>query len=120
MHFGLWDFDPPEWSVRPIYHALSLMTRNSKTGDMVYRCDSSHSDWVKAARIGNNLFWVNLGEKETRITVNGSVRLRETRGMREMDLTHDRDCSQPLVVGPDQSFVAPAKSFGMAILALQK
>ena len=120
MHFGLWDFDPPEWSIRPIYHALSLMTRNSNAGDMVFRCDSSHPDWVKGARIGDRLFWVNLGEEATRITVNGKMRLRDVRGMTEAALTHDRDCSQPLEIGPDQSFNAPAKSFGMAVLALQK
>lgn len=120
MHFGLWDFAPPEWPVRPIYHALALVTRNSKAGDMVFRCNSSHPDQVKAARIGSKLFWVNLGETETRITVNGKLRVRETRGMTEIDLVHDRDCSHLLPVAPDQSFAAPAKSFGMATLALQK
>ncbi|MCK5862899.1 MAG: hypothetical protein KAH38_10460 [Candidatus Hydrogenedentes bacterium] len=120
MHFGLWDFDPPQWSVRPIYHALALMTRNSKAGDMVFRCDSSHTDWVKGARIGNRLFWVNLGEEKTEITVTGKIRLREVRTITETVLTHDRDCSYPLPVDSKQSFIAPAKSFGVAILSLQK
>lgn len=120
MRFGLWDFDPPTWPVRPIYHALTLMTRNSKAGDMVYRCESSHPDWLKAARIGNKLFWVNLGEADTPLTIDGKMQVRKVTAMMEANLTHDRDCSRSLEIASGRSFVAPAKSFGMAVMALQK
>ena len=119
MGFGLWDFDPPEWPVRPVYHALALMTRNSNAGDPVYRCDSSHPDWFKAARIGDRLFWVNLGTEATQVMLEGDVVLDSVRVLTEEALTHDRDCSQPLALASQHSFVAPPEAFGMAVLQSQ-
>ncbi len=116
MRFGLWDFDPPTWPVRPVYHALALMTRNSRTGDTVYRCDSSHPDWLKAARIGDRLFWVNLGDVPTRVTITGDAVVHEVRALTEDVLTHDRDCSYPLAIETGRHFMAPAKAFGVARL----
>ena len=120
MRFGLWDFEPPAWPVRPVYHALALMTRNSKTGDPVYRCDSSHPDWLKASRIGDRLFWVNPGKTSVRVTVEEDAVVREAWALTENALTHDRDCSYALPVEDGRSFIVPANAFGMAVLAMEQ
>ena len=120
MRFGLWDFDPPTWPVRPVYHALALMTRNSSAGDPVYRCDSSHPDWLKAARIGDRLFWANFSDAAVRVTIEGDAVVREARALTEDALTHDRDCSQALDVAAGRSFIVPADAFGMAVLTLEQ
>ncbi|HDP33700.1 MAG TPA: hypothetical protein ENN29_01170 [Candidatus Hydrogenedentes bacterium] len=120
MRFGLWDFDPPQWPVRPIYHALALMTRNTNAGDAVYRCHSSHPDWVKAARIGNHLFWVNLGENETLLTVSGGALISEAFAITEKDLVHDRECARPLQPQSAHQVAVPAHSFGLLSLKMQR
>lgn len=115
MRFGLWDFDPPEWPVRPIYHALALMTRHTKTGDAIYRCDTSHPDWVKAARVGDHVFWVNLSEAAVTLRLAGAS-ISEVRAHTETTLTHDRDCARVLTLDNKSTFVAPERSFGVAAL----
>ena len=115
MRFGLWDFDPPEWPVRPIYHALALMTRHTSAGEVIYRTASSHPDWVKAARVGRKLFWVNLAEGPIPVSVSGAS-LHEVRAYTEDALTHDRDCSLALILENDGVFSAPPRSFGMAVV----
>lgn len=114
MRFGLWDFDPPTWPVRPIYHALALMTRHTNAGDPIYRCDASHPDWIKAARVGERLFWANLSEAAVPIRFSG-VTARALRVLTEQALTHDRDCARTLTLDQN-TFTAPPRSFGVAIL----
>lgn len=109
MRFGLWDFGAP-WRVRPIYHAVAAFCRNTSAGDSVWRCDSSESDWVKAARVGETLFWVNLAEAPMEIRVEG-FQANTVRIMTEDTLEGDRECGI-LIPFENGHFAAPPKSFG--------
>jgi hypothetical protein len=110
MRFGLWNFGDRGWSVRPVYHAVAAFTRNTRAGDRVYRCESTHPHTIRAVRVGDTLFWVNLSDRETPVRLRG-FRPAWMHIYTEDSLEGDRECGlrQPL---RRNAFTAPPKSFG--------
>lgn len=113
MHFGLWNFADRGWAVRPIYHVVTSFCRNTEPGDPVWKCVSTHPDWVKGVKAGNTLFWVNLSDTETPIEIRGFTP-KTLRIMTETTLTGDRECGSVVEGAEAACFAAPPKSFGYA------
>jgi len=112
MTYGLWGFKDTNWQVKPVYHAMAMFTRLAEGGDAVRMCKSSHPNHVKAALVGDVLFWVNLSEQSVEVTIKG-FDSREVRIMDESTIHGDRECG--VVVEPDaRRFTAPPMSFGFA------
>lgn len=113
MTYGLWAFEGDDWAVRPVYHAMGMFTRLTEAGDSVRRCQSSQAGRVKAAFVGNTLFWVNLGQEPAAVTVHGCA-AREVRVMEKKTLQGDRHCGVVLKLNSPPRFTAPPASFGYA------
>lgn len=110
MRYGLWDGESEDWRPRPVYHAWAMLTRLTKRGDAVRTVASSAAHAVKAAVVGERLFWVNEQDGEMAVRVEGY----DSGGGRvftEGALSGDRDASQPFAAA-DGAFVAPPRSFG--------
>jgi hypothetical protein len=112
MNYGLWNFKDDQWKPRPVYHAWSMFTRLTESGDRVKRCVSSHSRLVKGAYVNRMFFWVNQSEWPVEIVVKG-VELKETRVMTESTLLGERECGEVRTV-ENGCFSAPPMSFGYA------
>lgn len=113
MGFGLWNFADRDWGIRPVYHSMANFMRHTKAGDTVFRCESAHPAYVRAARAGDTLFWVNLHDQPVEVTLAGfdakSVRIHT-----EDTLAGDAECGT-LVESPGNAFTAPPLSFGYAL-----
>jgi hypothetical protein len=70
MNYGLWDFGG-DWPVRPVYHAWAALTRRTEPGMPVHRVASSHPNRLKAAVVGDTLYWVNRGHDDVRVELVG-------------------------------------------------
>jgi hypothetical protein len=68
MEWALWDYDG---KLRPVYHAAALMMREMRPGMPVYPVKSDAPGTVRAVRVGDGLFWVNLAPHSVEITVKG-------------------------------------------------
>lgn len=113
MNFGLWNFADRGWSPRPIYHVVANFCRNTEAGDPVWKCLSTHPDWVKGVKAGETLFWVNLSDAPTRIEIQG-FEPRTLRIMTEDTLSGDRECGAVIEGSESSRFTAPPRSFGYA------
>jgi hypothetical protein len=118
MELGLWDFDTFGETARPVYHALANFTRNTTPGDPIRRVTSSASSTLKAARVGDTLFWVNFAETEARVRVEG-VNLASVHGYTEPLLENDWECAEVIPVLDHSAFTAPPRSFGRATIKTQ-
>jgi len=112
MNYGLWNYKDRGWQVRPVYHAWAALCRLTEPGDAVYRCDSTAPAHVLAARIGDNLFWVNRADASAKIHITG-MPLTTARILTETTLLGDRESGTetPITEG---TFTAPPQSFGYA------
>ncbi len=96
--------------MRPVYTAWANLTRYTKTGDTVYRCDSSASGQVLAVRVGDTLFWVNQADRPVQVKAFGA-NPRAAHAYTESTITGDRECGITLDV-QDGLWNLPAESFG--------
>jgi len=112
MNYGLWDFKDNNWKPRPVYHAFAMFSRLTEAGDRVRKCTSSHPGHVLAAVVGDTVFWVNQGDQEAEIRIEGMT-LVEVRIMTEETLEGDRECGVAHKLDA-QRFTAPPSSFGYA------
>lgn len=113
MNCGLWNFGDRQWSIRPIYHVIAAFCRNTAPGDPVWRCRTTHPDWVKAAKVGDTLFWVNLSDTAVQVEVQGSIP-KSVRILSEDTLAGDRECGVKVEYAGPAGFSAPPRSFGYA------
>ena len=110
MQYGLWNYHDD--TLRPVYYATSLFTRNTEKGAPVYPCVSSAEKIVRATVIGNELFFVNKASNSAKIKINGR---RVGDGNVFTQTTVD---AQQLTDGDSlkkgwfSTFVLPPKSFG--------
>lgn len=110
MNYGLWEYKDDNWRIRPVYHAMANFSRFTERGDRVLRCESSHPNHVDAAMINDTLFWVNKGEQEVQVTLEGRD-LTEGRVYTESSVYGDEECGEVVAV-EDGGFTAPHMSFG--------
>jgi len=91
-----------------------MFTRLTDAGDAVRKCTSNQPAHVKAALVGNTLFWVNESSSMAEITIKG-FDAREVRIMEENTIEGDRECGVVMKLDPDNPhFTAPPMSFGYA------
>lgn len=109
MNYGLWNFKDRDWSVRPVYHAWSMLTRHTRAGDRVVRCETSHP-LLQAALVGGTLFWVNQHTAPLRVSIEGFAG-RELRRMCAETLSGDRETGVHETLDGAE-FTAPARGFG--------
>ena len=112
MNYGLWDFKDNDWRVRPVYHVWSDFCRATQGGERVYRCISSHPGRVRAARVGDTLFWVNHSDDSVEVKFVGAE-AKAVQVFAENSLHGDRECGER-TMKPISSFNAPPQSFGHA------
>lgn len=110
MNYGLWNFKDRNWAVRPVYTAWSNLTRHTKTGNTVYRCDSTAPGYVLAVRVGDTLFWVNQADLPVQARILG-VDPVSAHAYTESTLSGDRECGIT-IDSKDSIWPLPAKSFG--------
>lgn len=110
MNYGLWNFKKQNWGVRPVYTAWANLTRHTKTGDAVYRCESSAPGHVDAARVGKVLFWVNQADRPVQVQLQGAEP-RSAHAYTESTLSGDRECGIT-IESKDGLWPLPALSFG--------
>lgn len=110
MNYGLWNYKEDNWKVRPVYHAWANFTRETEAGERVLRVDSTHPRHLKAAVVGDTLFWVNTSDQTIPVKVVGKV-TGKVRIQTEATLQGDRESGtlEPLQGG---GFTAPPQSFG--------
>jgi len=112
MLFGLWNYKDRDWGIRPVYHSMASLCRLSETGDVVYRCTTTQPD-VKAARVGNTLFWVNGSATAKHIQVKG-FSIKSANIMAEDTLFGERECGITEINFTHNTLHVPAQSFGSA------
>jgi len=115
MHFGLWNYKDRNWSVRPVYHCVANFCRLTEPGDVVVKCKSTCPEYVKAALVGDTLFWVNMNSKAVEVRIAGR-KVEKLCIMTEKSLHGDRECGQFLERPKYNKFNAPLMSFGYAIV----
>jgi len=111
MHFGLWNYKDNDWKIRPVYHSVANFCRLTEPGDTVVRCESTNPNHVKAALVGNTLFWVNITEKAAEVTISGRS-IENLCIMTEDTLIGDRECGKTLESPKNNKFNTPPMSFG--------
>jgi len=114
MLFGLWNYKDRDWAVRPVYHSMASFCRLTEMGDTVYRCITTQPD-VKAARVGDVLFWVNGSATPKKIKLKG-FELKSANIMTESALIGDRECGKTVMEFTGNMLEVPANSFGSAAL----
>ncbi len=114
MLFGLWNYKDRDWGIRPVYHSMANFCRLTEVGDTVYRCATTQPD-VKAARLGDVLFWVNGSDTAKRIHIKG-FELKSATIMTEDTLEGERECGRTIAEFEGNVLEVPANSFGHAAL----
>lgn len=110
MDFGLWKYKDQNWLVRPVYHSVAMFTRFIEAGDKAYKVRSSHPRRILAARAGDTVFWVNMTDEKTKVTMNGFGFAQATI-LTESNLNGDRECGKKIIIR-NGKFTAPPRSFG--------
>ena len=110
MEYGLWNYDDD--TLRPVYYATSLFTRNTAKGRPIYPCVSSDETIVRATVVGDELFFVNKAVNAAKVKIKGR------RSGDGFVFTQDTVDAQQLTDGDrlkkdsSSTFVLPPKSFG--------
>jgi len=60
MEYGLWGYKEDNWEPFPVYYVWRVLCRETRRGDPVYGIENSHPQPVKAARVRDTVFLVNL------------------------------------------------------------
>ena len=110
MNYALWNYKDRGWSLRPVFYTWANFCRLTKSGDKVYRCTSSHPKNVSAAKVGDVLFWVNCGEGQAQVQLDGMQ-------AREVHVWTEGPCGGVTETGsvlgePASTFRVPGMSFG--------
>ncbi|MEN8256187.1 MAG: hypothetical protein ABFR33_12040, partial [Verrucomicrobiota bacterium] len=113
MLFGLWNYKDRDWSIRPVYHSMASLCRLTEAGDTVYRCTTTQPG-VKAARVGNVLFWVNGSATAKDIRIKGAD-LKSANIMAEDTLEGERECGKMVAEFKGNVLHVPPKSFGHTV-----
>jgi hypothetical protein len=114
MEWALWDYDG---KLRPVYHAAALMMREMRPGLPVYPVKSGAPGTVRAVRVGDGLFWVNLSPRPVEITVEGmqpkrvNIILADDQPADFVQFNCSRDAQ---LSEKGASFTVPGRSYGMA------
>ncbi len=111
MNFGLWNFADRNWEIRPVFHTVATLARNTSAGDMVYRTISSAHEHFKATATADTLFWVNRSESALEVELTG-FQGTILRIMEEHSLQGDRETGTVLQLDEISRFNAPPRSFG--------
>ncbi len=113
MNYGLWNYRNRDWAVRPVYHAIANLCRNTEAGDRAVRCESSHPTYAKGAVVGDTLFWVNPGTRAVDVRL-VHFPVDEVHVYTEDTISGDRETGYTVPADGTGTFPAPPMSFGYA------
>lgn len=110
MQYGLWNYHDD--TIRSVYYATSLFTRNTAKGRAIYPCVSSDETIVRATVVGDELFFVNKAVNAAKIKITGR-RVGDGNVFTQATVDAQQLTDGDLLKKDKSSmFVLPPKSFG--------
>lgn len=109
MGYGMWGYRTAPGDVYPVFHALANLTRHTNPGDIVTPV-SVDGDRVRACRVGDYIFWVNLRDTPVTFCVEG-VPLLENCTYTQSTLSGEGECGKSEAIRENTCELLP-RSFG--------